>query len=160
MQREQGYLNENPFIINESWDNGTRTNYTFPRHSALFAEDGRLLSFDLVYDDGFNAPIVLVPKREWLDDGMRFIDKWLAPIGLTFIAGAFAYNATRDKKQSEEDFHFSNLAQFAGSGIGMYGVHFLTKNVRNHNLMYININTKVKYLDHPLQYDPKGIFGN
>ena len=158
MQKEKGNLNENPFIINQRWDNGAHTNYTFPRHSGLFADDGTLLSFDLVYDDGYNAPIVLVPKHKWLSEGMDFIDTWLAPLGLTVIAGVFAYKATKNRTQKAEEFHFTNLAQYAGSTVGLGAVHFLTKGVRNNNLMYVNVKTEVKYLDHPLKYDPKGIF--
>lgn len=159
MQKEPGYPNDKAFRLKKTWKNGTSTDGTVPAGKALFSSDGKLLSFSLYYEDGYEAPIVLVPKQEWVDKGVKFFDKWLAPIGVTLVAGAFAYEYTKGKNQNEKEFHYTNLAQMLGSGIGLSAINFLTKEVRDSNLVYVNAKTKTIYYDGPIRYNPDSVFG-
>lgn len=154
MNKQFGNFNKNPFRINTVWDNNVSTNSVFPPYSGLFADDGTLLSFDLQYSDGYIASIALVPKNQWLEYGMDFIDGWLAPIGLTLASHSLSSNL-KDSKLKES---YKSLIDFAVKKGGGMAVNFLTRNVREHNLAYLNIYTKIIYKTSPLIYDPRLIF--
>ena len=126
-------------------------------NEAFFSKSGKLLSFTLYYN-GEKLPIVLVPKRKWLDEGLSFIKDWLAPIGITIGVGAMAYNLTKNKRQNHEEYQFTNLTQTALAGLGIGNISFFTSGIEDSNLIYVNSKTGTVYYDSPIYYNASGIF--
>ena len=157
MNKELGYLNKNRFRLNETFENGAMINSVFEPQTALFRNDGTLLSFDIRYkDDGYVASIALVPENEWFDQGVKFLDDWLAPIGITLLSRKLSFQSMN---QSNSSRIFDTLVNIAVSQAIGESVHFLTKGIRDSNLIYVNIYTKVIYRSSPIRYNPAGIFG-